>query len=743
MTKVETSYRPTLIPEQVDALVQGRCQDVFSVLGLHSNQDGKGLVVRALIPWAVSVAVVACDSGRTIAKLNRVHEDGLFETIMARRKNLFDYYFRVDTGSGVVNLEDPYRFPSCMDDGDFYYFNEGTEEAAWRYMGAHQRTVAGVDGVLFAVWAPCASLVSVVGEFNGWDGRRHVMRKHIAAGVWELFVPALENYTLYKYEITDAQGQKLPLRSDPYANSMQHPPETASRVVFESGFDWRDQQWIQQRAARQNTGQAVAIYEVHAGSWRRKKDQGNRYFSYLELADELIPYVVDMGFTHIQLMPISEYPFDGSWGYQPVGMFTPSIRFGTPDEFREFVDRCHQHDIGVLLDWVPGHFPTDEHGLGKFDGSCLYEHEDVSKGFHPDWNTLIYNYGRGEVISYLLSNANYWLDQFHLDGLRVDAVASMLYLDYSRKEGEWISNEQGGRENLEAIHVLKTVNSRVKATNPGVIMIAEESTAWPGVSRPSEEGGLGFDYKWNMGWMNDSLAYMERDPIHRQYHHDQMTFGIVYAYSENFILPLSHDEVVHGKGSLLEKMPGDEWQQFANLRAYLAFMWTHPGKKLLFMGGEFAQRKEWNHDTGLDWQLLEHESHRGVQTLVRDLNQVYRRIPALYEQDCASPGFEWIQADNHRQSVFAWLRRSSDGASVVLVVANMAPTTHGDYRVGVPFPGRYIERLNTDSQLYGGSNVGNTGGVNAEHHSVNDQPCSIRMAVPPLATVVFEWQGDD
>jgi 1,4-alpha-glucan branching enzyme len=459
------------------------------------------------------------------------------------------------------------------------------------------------------------------------------------------------------------------------------------------------------------------------------------------MADELIPYVVDMGFTHIQLMPISEYPFDGSWGYQPIGMFAPSIRFGTPDELRYLIDRCHQHNIGVLVDWVPGHFPTDAHGLGKFDGSCLYEHEDVRKGFHPDWNTLIYNYGRAEVISFLLSNALYWLDEFHIDGLRVDAVASMLYLDYSRKEGEWIPNVHGGRENLEAIDFLKSVNSRVKSNYPGAVMIAEESTAWPGVSQPVEQGGLGFDYKWNMGWMNDTLAYMGRDPIYRQHHHDQMTFGLVYAFSEKFVLPLSHDEVVHGKGSLIEQMPGDDWQKFANLRAYFGFMWAHPGKKLLFMGGEFAQRSEWNHDQSLEWQLLEHGSHQGVKALVRDLNRVYKAIPALHELDCDGAGFDWIQSDNYQQSVYAWLRKGNRGESVALVVANLTPEVHRGYRVGVPQPGHYSERLNTDSEGYGGSNVGNWGGLEAESHPCNGQPCSVVITVPPLATMIFEWDG--
>jgi 1,4-alpha-glucan branching enzyme len=481
----------------------------------------------------------------------------------------------------------------------------------------------------------------------------------------------------------------------------------------------------------------VSIYEVHPASWRRRGEDNNRYLSYRELADELIPYALEQGFTHLQLMPVSEYPFDGSWGYQPVGLYAPTIRFGTPDEFRAFVDRCHQQQLGVLLDWVPGHFPSDPHGLGRFDGSALYEHDDPRLGFHPDWNTFIYNYGRAEVVSFLLSNANYWLQEFHLDGLRVDAVASMLYLDYSRKPGEWLPNVRGGRENLEAIGFLQRVNERVHARHPGVMMVAEESTAWPGVSRPVDAGGLGFGFKWNMGWMNDSLRYIARDPIHRGYHHDELTFGLVYAWQENFILCLSHDEVVHGKGSLLNKMPGDEWQQFANLRAYLGFMWGHPGKKLLFMGGEFGQRREWNHDRGLDWELLRQPPHRGLQSLVRDLNRLYRLLPALHELDCEPGGFQWLQADRSDIAVLAWLRRGENPRDQVLVLVNLTPGVHHDYRVGVPEAGWYRERLNTDAREYGGSGQGNLGGVEASPRPWDGQPCSLLLTLPPLATVIL------
>ncbi|MFU8763132.1 MAG: 1,4-alpha-glucan branching protein GlgB [Haliea sp.] len=626
--------------------------------------------------------------------------------------------------------------PLLLTDKDFYYFSEGTEEFAYRLLGAHPRTVAGIDGVLFAVWAPSALRVAVVGDFNGWDGCEHGMYRHPAAGVWEIFIPGVADQALYKYQVTAADGTLLPLKADPFAQSMQHPPETASRVLLgESEHVWGDQAWMASRAAQQQ--RPVSIYEVHAGSWRRREHEGNRYLSYLELADELIPYVLELGFTHIQLLPISEYPFDGSWGYQPVGLYAPSIRFGTPNEFRWFVDRCHQHGLGVLLDWVPGHFPTDPHGLGRFDGTALYEHDDPRKGFHPDWNTLIYNYGRCEVVSFLLSNANYWLQEYHLDGLRVDAVASMLYLDYSRKSGEWLPNRHGGRENLEAIRLLQLVNERVHARHPGVMMVAEESTAWPGVSRPVHDGGLGFGFKWNMGWMNDSLRYMARDPVHRRYHHDELTFSMVYAWDENFVLCLSHDEVVHGKGALLGKMPGDEWQQFANLRAYLGFMWGHPGKKLLFMGSEFAQRREWNHDRGLDWELLEQAPHRGMQRLVADLNALYRSLPALHEKDCEPGGFQWLQADRKSLSVYAWLRWGQDHHQRVLVVSNLTPQVHRRYRIGVPEPGWYRECINTDAHEYGGSGQGNLGGVETVAAACDGHPWTLILTLPPLATMML------
>ncbi len=727
--------------EQVEALIDADYTDVFAVLGMHRHPEGSGLIVRALLPGASGVQVIANGGDKAVASLAAVHPAGLFEGKLGRRRNPFSYRLRVQFGDHSVELEDPYRFPQQLSDDDLYLFGEGTQEHAYQWMGAHAHEVDGVAGMLFVVWAPAARRVSVVGEFNGWDGRRHAMRKHPASGIWEIFVPGIGEGVTYKYEIKAADGSLVPLKADPYAFAMQHPPETASITTGGNRYPWRDSDWIEARDASPNHyGGPVSVYEVHPGSWRRNAEHGNSYLTYRELADQLIPYVRDLGFTHIQLMPVSEYPFDGSWGYQPIGMFAPTSRFGTPDDFKHLVDTCHLNGIGLLLDWVPGHFPTDQHGIGRFDGSCLYEHEDVRKGFHPDWNTLIYNYGRGEVISYLLSNAMFWLNEYHIDGLRVDAVASMLYLDYSREEGEWLPNVHGGRENLEAVELFKQVNGRVYFNHPGVMMVAEESTAWPGVSKPTDQGGLGFGFKWNMGWMNDTLRYMSRDPIHRKYHHNEMTFGLIYSFSESFVLPLSHDEVVHGKGSLLEKMPGDDWQKFANLRAYLGFMWTHPGKKLLFMGGEFAQRNEWNHDQSLDWHLLDDHRHAGVQRLIRDLNHCYRELPALHQLDCDSSGFEWVDADNHHNSIFVYLRNGHQGAAPVLVVVNMTPSTHIGYRVGVSQPGYYRERLNTDSEQYGGSNMGNNGGVHTLDDAWAGKPCHLSLTIPPLATVIFEWQ---
>ncbi|MBA6390658.1 1,4-alpha-glucan branching protein GlgB [Colwellia sp. BRX10-3] len=736
--------------EEVSAIVNVKHRDIFSVLGIHNHPSLSGLIVRAFLPEALSVEVIATKTNALVAELSQVDQAGLFEGKLGRKRNVFDYRLRVLYKNETVIVDDPYRYPSLLKNDDLYLFCEGTHEQAYQWMGSHEVEVGNVQGTHFVVWAPDASRVSVVGDFNFWDGRHHVMRKHPGSGVWEIFLPNVVASASYKYEIADKNGQIQPLKADPYTFSMQLAPETASKVIQNSEYQWQDKQWMNERdTASNHYNGAVSIYEVHLGSWKRNAEDSAdnshspSYLTYRELAEQLVPYVVEMGFTHLQLMPVSEYPFDGSWGYQPIGLFAPTARFGSAEDFKYFVDCCHRAGIGLLLDWVPGHFPTDEHGTGKFDGSCLYEHEDLRKGFHPDWKTLIYNYGRSEVQSYLLSNAIYWLDQFHIDGLRVDAVASMLYLDYSREAGEWLPNVHGGRENLEAIEVLQKVNARSYAKHPGVMMIAEESTAWPGVSKPVDGGGLGFGFKWNMGWMNDTLKFMERDPIYRQHHHNEMTFGLVYSFSENFVLPISHDEVVHGKGSLLNKMPGDDWQKFANLRAYYGFMWTHPGKKLLFMGCEFAQRAEWNHDQSLDWHLLEHDSHKGMQTLIKDLNHTYRNIPALHELDCDGNGFEWLDSQNSAQSILVYLRKGQAGTAPALVVVNLTPTSYENFSVGVPHHGFYRECLNTDSSIYGGSNVGNGGGVNSVNEAYAGQANKVSLSVPPLATMIFEWQQND
>ncbi|MFT4925118.1 MAG: 1,4-alpha-glucan branching enzyme [Phenylobacterium sp.] len=747
--------------EEVNTVVAANHDDVFCVLGMHQHPNGKGLIVRAFLPGASSVDVIASKENKKVATLTMVNEAGLFEGTLGRRRKPFAYRLRIHfindsateqtpaekkagkkLATTTVEMEDPYRFPSLLNEDDIYLFCEGTQEKAYQWMGSHSRTVEGIDGMHFVVWAPDAGRVSVVGEFNDWDGRLHVMRKHPGAGLWEMFIPAVSGSVTYKYEIIAKDGTLLPLKADPYAFAMQYAPETASVTVPDSEHQWQDQTWMDKRAASDGLYHGpVSIYEVHLGSWRRKVEEENRFLTYRELADELVPYVVDMGFSHIQLMPVSEFPFEGSWGYQPIGLFAPTCRFGSPDDFKYFVDCCHQQGIGLLLDWVPGHFPTDQHGTGQFDGTCLYEHSDERQGFHPDWKTLVYNYGRAEVVSYLLSNAMFWLEQFHIDGLRVDAVASMLYLDYSREAGEWVPNIHGGRENLEAVELLKQVNSRAYFNNPGAMMVAEESTAWPGVTNPADEGGLGFGFKWNMGWMNDTLSYMQRDPIHRQHHHNELTFGLVYAFSENFVLPISHDEVVHGKGSLLAKMPGDDWQKFANLRAYLGFMWSHPGKKLLFMGCEFAQRDEWNHDQSLDWHLLNYAPHSGIQQLVKDLNKTYQQVPALHELDCDSDGFEWIVGDNNEQSILVYLRKGQEGTPPALVVVNMTPTAYQNYHIGVPQAGFYRQRLNTDSTKYAGSGLGNIKGLQTTTDECNGQANQLSMCIPPLATVIFEWEA--
>jgi len=712
----------------VAALMHGDHHDPFSVLGMH-RQHGE-LVVRALLPGAVTVELIEARNGRRLASLTPIEESAVFAGVIPRRKNPFPYRLRIDWGTHRQELDDPYRFGAVLGDMDVWLLSEGTHYRPYEKLGAHQVTVEGIAGVAFAVWAPNARRVSVVGSFNNWDGRRHMMRSRGASGVWEIFIPGLAAGDLYKFEIK-AQSGELLLKADPFAFRAELRPQTASVVNALPAM----LPSLDARRMANALGAPISIYEVHLGSWRRVPEDGNRWLSYRELAEQLVPYVKDLGFTHIELMPVSEHPFDGSWGYQPTGMYAPTARFGTPEDFRHFVETAHANGIGVLLDWVPGHFPADQHGLARFDGSHLYEHADPREGFHQDWNTLIYNYGRKEVLNYLAGNALYWVERFGIDGLRVDAVASMLYRDYSRKEGEWIPNQFGGRENLEAIDFLRRANALVCAERPEAVMMAEESTSFPNVSRPLEMNGLGFHYKWNMGWMNDTLKYMGEDPINRKYHHDKMTFGLVYAFTENFVLPLSHDEVVHGKGSILARMPGDDWQRFANLRAYYGFMWGHPGKKLLFMGAEFAQAREWNFDASLDWHLLDQPRHAGVQRLVRDLNAVQRRYPALHQLDVDARGFEWITHEDRDNSVFSFIRKDADG-NAVIVLSNFTPMPRHDYRIGVDQAGRYAEILNTDDTRYGGSGLHNDG-VRTEPVAAHGRAHSLRLSVPPLATIML------
>jgi alpha-1,4-glucan:alpha-1,4-glucan 6-glycosyltransferase len=727
---------PQAFRKSVEQIVAASHGDPFSFLGMQQD-GGSGLVVRAFLPEARKVSVVNMSDGSVAAELPRVHDAGVFAGPVARTPNRFPYRLRVTTDGGEHDIDDPYRFPPILGEMDVYLIAEGRHLRLDEKLGARPMTMEGVTGTGFAVWAPNAARVSVVGDFNDWDGRRHPMRFRAECGVWEIFLPAVEEGMLYKYEIASKNGKLMALKVDPFAFFCEQAPGTAAIVYNLARYGWDDGTWMQDRGKAIARDAPVSIYEVHLGSWRRSVEEGRRYLTYHELADTLIPYAKEMGFTHIELLPISEHPFDGSWGYQPLGLFAPTSRFGRPDEFRNFVDRCHAAGLGVINDWVPGHFPTDPQGLGWFDGTALYEHADPRKGRHMDWGTLIYNYGRYEVADFLLNNALFWIEEFHLDGLRVDAVASMLYLDYSRKAGEWVPNEHGGNENLEAIAFLKRVNEHLYGQFPDVATLAEESTSWPMVSRPVYLGGLGFGYKWNMGWMHDTLSYMSKEPIYRKYHHHQITFGLVYAFSENFVLPLSHDEVVHGKGSLLGKMPGDRWQKFANLRAYYAFMFTHPGKKLLFMGAEFGQEREWNHDASLDWHLLDDPLHAGVQQLMKDLNHLYRGVPALHQLDCDPAGFEWIDCTDWEKSVISYLRRGLEPGDVAVVVCNFTPVVRAGYRVGVPRGGLYLERLNTDAALYGGSNVGNAGAVMAADTPCHGRPFSLDLNLPPLGVVVL------
>ncbi|PAW49377.1 1,4-alpha-glucan branching enzyme [Pseudomonas moraviensis] len=738
--KEQGHAKEALLPtaQDIDALVRAEHRDPFSILGPHGDGAG-GQFIRAYLPGALKVEVLDKDSGEERGELTATETPGLFVGHFAQAR---PYLLRTRWAGGEQVAEDPYSFGQLLGEMDLYLFAEGNHRDLSSCLGAQLQTVDGVDGVRFAVWAPNARRVSVVGDFNVWDGRRHPMRLRHPSGVWELFIPRLQAGELYKYEILGAHGI-LPLKADPMALATSLPPDTASKVAAPLQVDWQDQEWMSDRRERQQHSQPLSIYELHAGSWQCELDdlgEVARQYTWPELAERLIPYVKELGFTHIELMPIMEHPFGGSWGYQLLSQFAPSARYGTPEQFGEFVNACHQAGIGVILDWVPAHFPTDTHGLAQFDGTALYEYGNPLEGFHQDWDTLIYNLGRTEVHGYMLASALHWLKHFHVDGLRVDAVASMLYRDYSRKAGEWIPNRHGGRENLEAIDFLRHLNDVVELEAPGALVIAEESTAWPGVSQGTQQGGLGFAYKWNMGWMHDSLHYIQQDPVYRAHHHNELSFGLVYAWSERFILPISHDEVVHGKHSLIDKMPGDRWQKFANLRAYLSFMWTHPGKKLLFMGCEFGQWREWNHDQQLDWYLLQYSEHKGVQKLVGDLNRLYREEPALHDQDDAPQGFQWLIGDDAINSVYAWLRWSKEGKPV-LVVANFTPVPRQSYRVGVPFAGRWNELLNSDADTYAGSNYGNGGGAFTEEVPSHGQSLSLELNLPPLAVLILKPEG--
>ncbi|HZW13440.1 MAG TPA: 1,4-alpha-glucan branching protein GlgB [Noviherbaspirillum sp.] len=745
-----TEELSSLDQSTIDAVLHGQLADPFALFGPH--RVGEGIVVRTFQPGARAVDIVARipandAGGELLASLYNANQSGLFVS-GAPLRELGDYLLRITwpTASGgehVQYTEDPYRFGLLLGDIDMHLLREGTHRELGRCLGANPMVIDGVAGTRFAVWAPNARRVSVVGDFNLWDGRRHPMRLRVEAGVWELFIPRIRSGTRYQYEIAGIDGNVLPLKADPFARATEMPPSTVSVVAPDVPFRWTDDAWMATRTSRHDAGAPMSIYEVHPGSWLRILEEDGRSLNWHELADRLIPYVQDMGFTHVEFLPIMEHPFGGSWGYQPLGLFAPTARFGPPSSFASFVDRCHAAGIGVILDWVPAHFPSDPHGLVRFDGTALYEHQDPREGYHQDWNTLIYNLGRSEVCAFLIASALEWLEHYHVDGLRVDAVASMLYRDYSRKEGEWVPNIHGGRENLEAVALLRNLNQVISQRCPGALMIAEESTAWPGVSAPVEQDGLGFTHKWNMGWMHDTLRYMSYDPIYRRHHHHDMTFGLIYAYSEKFILPISHDEVVHGKGSLLNKMPGDGSQKLANLRTYLSFMWTHPGKKLLFMGCEIGQYAEWNHDGSPDWGLLDNPAHRGIQRLVRDLNRIYAGEASLHRKDFSADGFAWVIGDDSNNSVFAYLRRGDKGDPPLLVVLNMTPVPREDYRIGVPeFGGASIgawrEILNSDAAVYGGSGMGNGDSVTLDVQPAHGMAQSLVLRLPPLSAIVLK-----
>jgi 1,4-alpha-glucan branching enzyme len=737
---------PSGAAAEVRALMRAEHSDPFHFLGPHRIESNgqPALAIRIFRPHAVEVTV-AWNDPALLFPANSIHPDGVFEAIIPLRaiQNTAEtiaataYQVRIRFEDGqFVEEYDTYAFPPVLSDFDLHLIGEGTHYRNYEKLGAHVREIEGVRGVHFGVWAPNALRVSVVGNFNFWDGRVNPMRSRDSSGIWEIFVPGLDEGMIYKFEVRSRIGNYLALKADPYGFSAEVRPKSGSVVCNIDTYQWNDSGWMKERGRRDWFQSPISIYELHLGSWRRTTD--GRWLTYRQLADELIPYVKKMGFSHIEMLPVMEHPFDASWGYQTLGYFAVTSRFGSPQDFMYLVDRCHQEGLGVLLDWTPAHFPRDGHGLGFFDGTHLYEHADPRLGEHPDWGTLVFNYGRNEVQNFLLSNALFWLDKYHLDGLRVDAVASMLYLDYSRKQGEWIPNEFGGRENLQAIALIRRLNEVAHLQHPGVLMIAEESTAWPAVSRPTYVGGLGFDLKWNMGWMNDTLRYFALDPIHRKYHHNEVTFSMIYAFTENFLLPLSHDEVVHGKRALLAKMPGDDWQKFANVRLLFSYMYAHPGKKMLFMGSELAPWNEWWQDISLDWGLLKHKQHLGIQRLVMDLNRVYAGEPALHEVDFDWQGFEWLDANDADTSVLSFLRRARNTGDFVVAICNFTPVVRENYRVGVPELGLYREILNSDSEFYDGTNVGNAGLVAADPVPWNGRAYSLKLTLPPLAAIYFK-----
>ena len=727
-----------LAPEEINRIIKGEHPDPYSILGNHkiklNGQDA--VVIRVFVPGAETASVVE-DGTVTEFPMTKIHPDGLFETVLKDQTNIFPYRLEIQTDHEVCIREDPYRYQPAVDDFHLGNIKEGRYRQAYQTLGAHRQERGGVEGVLFALWAPNAKQVSLVGDFNRWDYRAHPMRRSGSSGIWEIFMPEASVGTLYKYEVLGCFGQRV-LKSDPFAFAMEIRPKTASVVWDIDKYEWHDHDWQIHLSRWVPFDHPISIYEIHPGSWMRVREEGNRWLNYRELAVKLVEYVKQMGFTHIELMPIAEHPLDASWGYQVTGYFAPTSRYGTPDDFMYFIDYCHQHGVGVIIDWVPSHFPKDDFSLGRFDGTCLYEHLDARQGEHKEWGTLIFNYGYSEVRNFLISNALFWLEKYHVDGIRVDAVASMLYLDYNRKEGEWIPNKYGGRENLEAIDFLKELNVATHARYPGTIMLAEESTAWSGVSRPTYLGGLGFDFKWNMGWMHDMLEYFSSDSVYRKYKHDMLTFAMLYAFNENFVLALSHDEVVHGKRSLLDKMPGDEWQKFANLRALYGYMFAQPGKKHLFMGGEFGQWSEWDHDQGLDWNLLENKLHRELQLYVKHIQKIYKEESALWEVDHDSSGFEWIDFHDWESSVVSFIRRGKNPQNHLVCVFNFTPIPRYGYRVGVPGDSFYQEILNSDSSYYGGSNLGNGGGLKAEPVPFSVYSYSISLTLPPLGALYLK-----